>query len=138
MSDEQENVTTELDVIEDEATDNQEAVVGDDDASRLPRWVLPVAVGAGGLILAVATGIGGFVAGTEMSDRVDGDGPRGGDRWMSQEHAPGQGEDHGYAERGQGERGKGEHGKGERGKGERGKGGGGNGGHGSEGLSEQY
>lgn len=133
MSDEQENVTTELGVIADEATDNQAAAPGDDDAARLPRWVLPVAVGAGGLILAVATGIGGFVAGTEMSDRVDGDGPRGGDRWMSQEQEPGEGKGDGYAERGKGERG-----KGERGKGERGHGGGGNGGHGRGSLSEQY
>lgn len=133
MSDEQENVTTELGVIADEATDNQAAAPGGDDASRIPRWVLPVAVGAGGLILAVATGIGGFVAGTEMSDRVDGDGPRGGDRWMSQEQAPGEGKGDGYAERGKGERG-----KGERGKGERGHGGGGNGGHGRGSLSEQY
>lgn len=40
-------------------------------SKRVPGWVAPVAVGGAGIVLAVATGIGGFVAGVQVGDRME-------------------------------------------------------------------
>jgi len=65
---------------ESDQTVAQDSVGGQETpARRVPGWVLPVAVGGAGLVLAIATGVGGFLVGVQASDGFD--------RAWTQEHS---------------------------------------------------
>lgn len=74
MTDKEVDATTEPgdETIEFAAEPENQAETPQSTASKsVPGWVLPVAVGAAGLVLSVATGIGGFLAGVKISDGFD-------------------------------------------------------------------
>lgn len=60
--------TAELEVPSGEQQAPESAPAG---SGRVAAWVVPVAVGAAGVVLSIATGIGGFVAGVQASDKFD-------------------------------------------------------------------
>ena len=82
MSDDQESTATDIQAI-------QPSVAGEDqgESRRISGWVAPVVVGLAGLVLAIGTGIGGFVLVAKSGDERVGNIA---DRWMSSERMPGE------------------------------------------------